>query len=263
MKKFYQWLLLGVAFLAVLGFTSKVYGQDSLLDKDTVVIGFDDTFAPFGFKDKEGKYVGFDIDLAESIFKDMDKDFEFQPIDWTLKETELKVGNIDMIWNGYSITEERKEMVAFSTPYLVNRQIILVKEDSPIQSKKDLAGLTIVTQEQSASQEAILADQDFMKLLANDLVTYPSFVEVFSDLDNGRADAVVVDETMALYFLNQQEGDPQYRILEENFGEEEYAVGFRKEDQEFVDAFNKILQEKLEDGSLDKIQEKWFGKIYN
>lgn len=263
MKKLFQWLLLGMVLLASLGINQKVYGQDSLMDKDKVVIGFDETFAPFGFKDKEGKYVGFDIDLAELIFKDMGKDFEFQPIDWTLKETELKAGNIDMIWNGYSITPERKEMVAFSSPYLVNRQIILVKEDSPIQSKEDLAGLTIVTQEQSASQEAILADQEFMDLLANDLVTYPSFVEVFSDLDNGRADAVVVDETMALYFLNQKDGAPAYRILEENFGEEEYGVGFRKEDQDFVDAFNKILEEKLKDGSLDTIQEKWFGQKYN
>ncbi|MGO4927210.1 amino acid ABC transporter substrate-binding protein [Fundicoccus sp. Sow4_F4] len=226
-----------------------------------VVIGFDDTFAPFGFKNEAGDHVGFDLDLAAEILGRMEVDYSFQPIDWSMKETELNTGNIDMIWNGYSITPEREEVVLFSEPYIENRQIIIVPVDSDVKSKADLAGKVLATQEQSASLEAILADEEFVATLGSDPVTYATFVEVFSDLNNGRVDAIVVDETLASYFLEQNDSAADYRTLEDNFGEEEYGVGFRKSDDAFVEEFNATLAEIIEDGKFDEIKANWFTAI--
>lgn len=236
--------------------TNKVINLD-----DGVVIGFDDTFAPFGFKNEAGEHVGFDLDLAAEIFGLMNVDYTFQPIDWSMKETELNTGNIDMIWNGYSITAEREEVVLFSEPYIENRQIIIVPIESDIESKTDLTGKVLATQEQSASLEAILADEELVKTLGSDPVTYATFVEVFSDLNNKRVDAIVVDETLASYFLEQNDSAGDYRILEDNFGEEEYGVGFRKSDDSFVEEFNTTLAKIIEDGKFDEIKAKWFTAI--
>ncbi|MBG9979656.1 amino acid ABC transporter substrate-binding protein [Facklamia sp. DSM 111018] len=229
---------------------------------EKVIIGFDSTFAPFGFKDEQGNHVGFDLDLAEEILGRMGMEYEFQPIDWTMKETELKSGQIDMIWNGYSVTPERQEVVTFSAPYIQNRQVIMTKRDSNIQSKADLAGKVIATQEQSASYEAVMRESDFAASLdGGEPVTYATFVEVFSELDNGRVEAIVVDELLALYYIEQQGESDQYRTLDDHFGTEDYAVGFRQDDQAFVESFNKVLKEVIDDGTMEAIEAKWFAGI--
>lgn len=247
-------------FVNILISVGAVLAQESFIEEgETIIIGFDDTFAPFGFKDEEGNIVGFDIDLAEEVLSRMNVSYEFQPIDWTTKETELNTGNIDAIWNGYSVTDEREKVVDFSLPYIENRQIILVKADSEIQNKGDLAGKTIATQADSASLEGILKDKEFVASLDGEApITYSTFVEVFADLDNGRVDAIVVDETLATYYLTINKQADDYRILEDNFGEENYAVGFRKSDTAFLELFNATLQEVMDDGTFDEIKEKWF-----
>lgn len=262
MKKLTAKLVLIVtAFTLFLTQTSLVQAQ-KINKEDGVVIGFDNTFAPFGFQNPEGENVGFDIDLAEEILGRLEVEYEFQPIDWSMKETELNTGNIDMIWNGYSVTPEREEVVQFSDPYIKNRQVIIVKNDSDIETKADFAGRIVATQEQSASLEAIMNDTEFAESIdGGQPITYATFVEVFSDLDNGRADGIVVDELLATYFLEQQGNAEDYRILEENFGEEDYAVGFRKDDAAFVEEFNAVLQEIIEDGTFDEIKSQWFTEV--
>lgn len=258
MKKIMLALLTFVTLFSV----SKTTLAQEINKDDGVVIGFDDTFAPFGFKNNDGDYVGFDIELAEEILGRLEVEYTFQPIDWSMKETELNTNNIDMIWNGYSVTPQREEVVLFSDPYIQNRQVIIVKADSEIQSKADFAGKMMATQEQSASLEAIMNDSEFAAALdGGQPVTYPTFVEVFSDLDNGRVEGIVVDELLATYFLEQNGSADEYRILEDNFGEEDYAVGFRKTDEAFVAEFNETLAEIIEDGTFDEIKSNWFSEI--
>ena len=110
------------------------------MDKDTLVLGFDDTFVPMGFKGDNGEYTGFDIELAEEIGKKLGKEIEYQPIDWSMKESELNNGNVDLLWNGFSITEDRKKKVDFTKPYLKNTQGIIVLANSDIKTKEDLKG---------------------------------------------------------------------------------------------------------------------------
>ena len=98
-----------------------------LIQKKTekLIIGIDDTFAPMGFRDENNEIVGFDIDMANAAGEKMGVDIKFQPIDWKTKENELNSGRIDLIWNGYTITDERKEKVLFTKPYLKNSQVVV------------------------------------------------------------------------------------------------------------------------------------------
>lgn len=228
------------------------------LDTDKVyMMGLDDTFAPMGFRDESGELVGFDVDLAKDAAERMGIKIEFQPIEWSMKETELKSGTIDFIWNGYSITPEREKEVAFSTPYLENRQIIVTMADSDINSKEDLYDKQITVQAESSALDAINKDEEFVNKVEKPFVEYATNVECFKDVEAGRSDAIVVDEVLARYYMKQN-GEENYKVLEDNFGEEEFAVGMRKEDTALVEALNKAFEEQREDGTYDKLYKTWF-----
>ena len=178
-----------------------------------------------------------------------------------MKETELNTGNIDLIWNGYTITDERKEKVAFSDSYLENKQIIVTLADSDIQTKADLAGKTVSTQQASASQDAIEADESgiIAEFEGGQPVLYATFTDVFNDLDSGRSDAIVVDEVLGRYIMKQKGAD-NYKVLDDNFGEEEYGVGMRKEDTRLQDAINQGLADLQENGQYQEIYQTWFAE---
>ena len=253
-----------ISTMLIAGITMIFYGcgekkNIKSLEKDKLVLGFDDTFVPMGYKDQSGEYTGFDIELAREISKKLNKEIVFQPIDWTMKETELKNGNIDFIWNGYSITEERKEKVAFSTPYLNNRQVIITLSDSDINTKADLEDKIVGAQSQSSAVDAIEADGDIISTFKNgEVITFDTNNEALMDLEAGRLDAVVADEILAKYYINQRGAD-KYKVLEEDFGKEAYAVGMRKNDTELLEAFNKAFNKLVEEGIAGDISRTWFG----
>lgn len=228
------------------------------LGYEKIVIGLDDTFAPMGFRDDDGNLTGFDVELAEETAKILGVEIEFQPIDWSMKETELNTGSIDCIWNGYSITDERKEKVLFSEAYLDNRQIIIVLADSDVDSADDLSGKTVAVQKDSSALSAVTADTAFTEALKGSApVEYDTNIECFLDLEEGRADAIVTDEVLARYVMKQR-GEEQYKVLDDDFGTEEYAVGFRKEDTVLCDAVNDALQQLKDNGTYQSIYSKWF-----
>ena len=230
------------------------------LNKDTLIVGIDDAFAPLGFKDESGEIIGFDIDLAKELAKRINKEIAFQPIDWTMKESELKSGNIDLIWNGYTITDERKNKVDFSVPYLKNKQVIVTLADSDINSKSDLANKKVGAQSESSAVAAMEKESDlYNSFKSGGAITFEDNNQALMDLEAGRLDAVVADEILVRYYLSLK-GEDKFKILDDNFGEEEYGVGIRKGDTEMVDAFNKAYKEMQEDGTLQEISEKWFNK---
>ena len=234
--------------------------SESTLDKDTLIVGIDDAFAPLGFKDESGEITGFDIDLAKELAKRLNKKIIFQPIDWTMKESELKSGNIDLIWNGYTITDERKNKVDFSVPYLKNKQVIVTLADSNINSKSDLANKKVGAQSESSAVAAMEKEADlYSSFNGGGSITFEDNNQALMDLEAGRLDAVVADEILVRYYLSLK-GEDKFKILEDNFGEEEYGVGIRKGDTGMVDAFNKAYKEMQEDGTLKEISEKWFNE---
>lgn len=271
-KLFKQTVTCSIAALLSLGFVGCSSGEAtssnntdtkkvaSAMDKDTLVVGLDDTFAPMGFKDESGEIVGFDVDLAKAVGEKLGKKIEFQTIDWSMKETELNAGNIDFIWNGYTITEERKAQVSFGTPYLKNRQIIITLADSDINSKADLKGKTVAAQTGSSAVDAIEAEPDVLATFKDGKpVTYESNNDVLMDLEAGRVDAAVADEIIVRYYISKK-GEEKFKVLEEDFGDEEYGVGMRQNDTELVEAFNKAYAEIKEEGTLAEISTKWFGE---
>lgn len=254
-------LLMGLIVSGVVLTGCQTGDAESSTEEQAYVIGLDDTFAPMGFRDDDGELVGFDIDLAEAVAEDLDYSISFQPIDWAMKETELNAGNIDMIWNGYTITDERAEKVDFGTPYLENSQLIVTLEGNGIDSKADLAGKKVAAQQSSSAVSAIEGDpSDILNQFDNgEVIQFPSNNDVFNDLISGRSEAIVVDETLGRFYMSQN-SSPDYKVLEDNFGNEEYAIGFRQEDDELREEFNASLERLMEDGTYDDIYQIWFSE---
>jgi polar amino acid transport system substrate-binding protein len=224
--------------------------------KGKVVIGLDDNFPPYGFHDESGDLVGFDIDMAKEAGKRLGMEVEFKPIEWSAKETELKSKKIDLIWNGLSISPEREKSILFSRPYINGPQIILVRNDSPIQKKEDLAGKMVATQEGSTGLDAVNKEPEF-KSTFKGFKTYSDNVTSFMDLQVGRVDAVVVSRTTALYFMKKNKAD--FRIVDGGYPDIPSGVGMRKDDTELKAKLDKVLEEMKADGTSSKISEKWLG----
>ena len=222
-----------------------------------IVIGVDDQFPPMGFRDDSGEIVGFDIDLANAVCEKLGVQAEIKPIDWSAKEAELAAGSIDLIWNGYTVTDERREKVLFTDPYLANSQIIVTKEGYGVESKNDLTGVEVGVQAQSSALDAINADELGAEISAN-LREYDTNVTAMLDLDAGNVKAVVMDEVVANYYISQHPGS--YVILDENFGSEEYAVGIRLGSEALKDRISTAINELKADGTAAEISTKWFGE---
>ncbi|MCI5773835.1 MAG: amino acid ABC transporter substrate-binding protein [Erysipelotrichaceae bacterium] len=252
-------LLLSLAALLILnGCTANNTNTIKTLEDKVLTIGLDDTFAPMGFIDDNGDLVGFDIDLAKETAKILNVDVEFIGIDWSMKETELETGNIDCIWNGFSISEERKRQILFSDPYLENRQIIITLADSSIKSKNDLQGKVVSVQKESSALQAVSSEENILSSLKQ-LVEFDTNIDCFIDLEAERSDAIVVDEVLARYVMKQR-GEERYKVLDDNFGTEDYAIGFRLNDDETVNKVNDALKQMIDDGTYDSIYKKWFAQ---
>ncbi len=238
--------------------STKENSLNGIKDKGKFIVGLDDTFAPMGFRDEKGEIVGFDIDMAKEVAKRLGVSVEFKPVEWDGILLSLKSKDIDVIWNGLTITDERKQQIDFSKPYLENRQIIIVKSGSNIKSKSDLSGKIVGLQLGSSSEKALHSDETIADSL-KELRKYSTNAEALLDLKNGRIDAVVADEVLGRYYIQK---DPKaYVILDDDFGKEKYGVGIRKEDSDFKAAIDKALDEIKADGTADKISVKWFGKV--
>nr|WP_281413981.1 amino acid ABC transporter substrate-binding protein [Clostridium polyendosporum] len=246
-----------VTAFGVVGCSKKT---NDVTSKEKLVLGFDDTFVPMGFKDDKGEIVGFDIDLAKEVSKRIDKEITFQSIDWSMKESELNSGKIDLIWNGYTITKEREEKVNFTRPYLDNRQVIITLADSKINSKADLKGMKIGAQNQSSAVDAINKEAELLKSFKDGKVyTFETNNEALMDLEAKRIDAVVADEILARYYISKKGAD-KYKILKDDFGSEAYGVGVRKSDKDLLEKINKAFDDMKKDGTAKEISENWFGQ---
>lgn len=222
-----------------------------------IVVGLDDNFPPMGFRDDKNQLVGFDIDMAKEAAKRLGLEVEFKPIDWSAKEAELSGKRVDALWNGLTITEERKQNIAFTAPYMENHQIIVVPAGSAIKTKADLAGKVVGAQEGSSAVDAIKKEDTVFKSF-KEFKTFGDNVTALMDLTTGRLEAVVVDEVVGRYYVAKK--PDAYAVLGDNFGTEEYGVGLRKDDTELHGKLEKALADMKADGAAAKIAEQWFGK---
>ena len=228
----------------------------SIMNKKKLVMGLDDSFPPMGFRNERNEIVGYDVDLAKEVARRMGVELVLQPIDWAAKEQELNTGEIDCIWNGFTITDERKNNLLFTPPYLKNAQVIVVKSSSPVNSLRDMAGKTAGTQEGSSSVDALDDMPEFKSSLRN-VVMYKDFLTALMDLDVGGIDAVVIDLVLANDNINRS-GKP-FRILSESLGDEEFGIGFRLRDKALADKVWETLLAMARDGTVARISTQWLG----
>ncbi|HNX61746.1 MAG TPA: amino acid ABC transporter substrate-binding protein [Candidatus Limiplasma sp.] len=260
MKKLKSILALTLA-LMLCAVSFAAFAEDDSLqkvkDKGQFVLGFDASFPPMGFTDENGSYVGFDIDVAREVCARLGVELVLQPIDWSAKDLELSSGNIDCIWNGMTVTDERKESMSLSVPYLNNAQVLCVKADSDIKTIADMKGKKLALQSGSSAAEAVAANADLLASLDGAPVEYSDNTLALMDLDNGGVDAVALDVIVANYYIAKKGAN--YRVLDEQLAPEQYAVGFRKGDLALTDAVNQQLFAMAKDGKLAEISTEWFG----
>ncbi|WP_338470175.1 amino acid ABC transporter substrate-binding protein [Niallia sp. XMNu-256] len=230
--------------------------SDSSTTKDKLIVGIDDTFAPMGFRDENNEIVGFDIDLAKATGEKMEREVVFQPIDWSSKESELSSGRIDLIWNGYTITEERAQKVLLTKPYLANNQVVVTLKDSKIEKLDDLKGKEIGIQAQSSALDAWNGVSISKEV--GGLHEYKTNDLALMDLENNRVGAVVIDEVVMNYKMTKK--PDTFKVLDEKLAPEEYAVGVAKGNDELLNELQAAIDAVIADGTAAEISEKWFGE---
>lgn len=222
----------------------------------TLIVGFDQDFPPMGFVGDNGEYTGFDLDLAKEAASRLGLEYKAQPVAWDSKDMELESGNIDCIWNGFTITG-REDDYTWTTPYMANKQVFVVANDSDIKSQADLAGKVVEVQADSSAEAALKENQDLANTFGQ-LLTTPDYNTAFMDLEQGAVDAVAMDVIVAGYQIKQRNAD--FKILDDSLSEEEYGVGFKKGNTELRDKVQGALEEMAADGTLAKISDEWFGE---
>lgn len=251
--------LIMAATLAFTGCSKKSGADNSVEDlkkRGVFILGLDDSFPPLGFRDENNKIVGYDIDLAKEVAARLGVEFKAQPINWDSKEQELATGQIDCIWNGFTMTAEREEALSFTKAYLDNAQVLIVRADGNIKSLSDMAGKTVGLQAGSSAAEAVEDNADFKKSL-KEIIEFKDNIIALNDLEIGGVDGVVMDSVVGNYSIKTT-GKP-FAVVGEALASEKYGVAFRKQDVKLRDEVQKILEEMEADGTVEKICNNWFG----
>ncbi|MCR5306496.1 MAG: amino acid ABC transporter substrate-binding protein [Oscillospiraceae bacterium] len=218
------------------------------------VLGLDASFEPMGYTDAQDNIVGFDIDLAEEVCKRMGVTLVKQPINWDTKEEDLNSGRIDCIWNGMSVSPSRAEAMNLSEPYMKNAMVFVVPAKSDAKKPADLANAKIGVQNGSTAQD-ILKESEVGKTASIQAIA--TNVEALQQMELGLVDAVFLDSVVAEYKMTSEQ--KEWFILPDGLEEEEYAIGFRKNDKALRDEVQKTLSEMKKDGKVAEISTKWFG----
>ena len=235
-------------------------------EKGKMVVGIT-MFAPMNYEDESGELVGFDTELTKAVCEKLGVEPEFLEINWDSKEIELNSKNIDCIWNGMCITEERKENMSMSAPYLLNTQALVMKADRQEEIMANgPAGLSVVAEQGSTGEGKLLGDipdDDTVEVSPSEYFKDAKYTPVDSmakalmEVKSGTADLAIVDSVCALAMVGEgTDYDDLVVNLDNNFGEQQYGIAFRKgsDTEEVVSA---AIQELYQDGTVEAIAEKY------
>lgn len=245
-------LLTAIAAVSVLA-----AGCQKSAEKKKFTVGFDAEYPPYGYMAEDGTYTGFDLELAEALCKIEGWELVKTPIDWGTKDQTLNAGEIDVIWNGFTM-DGRENDYEFSNPYVDNSQVIVVAKDSGITDLAGLAGKKVGVQQGSAALE-LLQDEEGRKELADtfsELAQFADYNTAFQELMAGALDALAIDVGVAEYQIENR-GNDKYVILEEELSKEQYAVGAKKGNTSLIATINKDLKKLYDDGTVQKLAEKY------
>lgn len=250
-----------IAMLAVILIST--YGAEYVNAEENndsrLIVGFDAEFPPYGYKDDNGEYVGFDLDLAEEVCSRNGWELVKQPINWNSKDMELNTGSIDCIWNGFTMNG-RENDYTWSSPYIDNSQVVIVKSGLGIEKLKDLKGKVVVVQMDSSAQAAFTgedAEEENIKLAKSfkELQQVSDYNSAFMNLEAGTVDAICMDIGVAKYQLDSR--GKVFMMLDEYISTEQYGIGFKSGNTELRDKVQNTLLEMVKDGTFEEIAEKW------
>lgn len=231
-------------------------GTETAGNGKTFTVGFDASFPPYGYQEN-GEYVGFDLDLAQEVCDRNGWELVKTPIDWDAKNIELNGGSIDCIWNGFTMNG-REEDYTWTPAYINNTQVFAVNKNSGITKVADLAGKNVLVQADSSALAALQDEENTdIKVLADSfgsLTQVPDYESALMELEAGSADAVAMDEGVA---LTKQAQNDNIVILDDVISQEQYGIAFKKGNDELRDQVWSTLLEMEKDGTVDKIAAKY------
>ncbi len=217
--------------------------------KGTLVIGMTD-YAPMNYPDENGEWIGFDTEFAYLVADELGVEVKFVPIVWDTKWFSLKAKDIDCVWNGMTLDETAKANASCTDPYVRNAQVVVVKEDmkDTYTDASTLKNCTVAVEVGSAGKTA--AEAAGLKFFE-----YPAQSDALMAVESGKADACIIDITMANAMTGEGTG---YAYLTSAFTltEEVYAIGCRQ-GSDLPEKINEIMAGLIKDGSLQKLAEKY------
>ena len=220
-----------------------------------MVIGITE-YAPMNYYDDAGKLIGFDTEYAEAVCAKLGVAPEFVVINWDTKEMELEAKNIDCIWNGFTITEERKEALEFTDPYVKNMQVVVIKADNAATyvDTASLSGANLVAEMGSTGESSIADDENLSQA---SYVGVSKMADALLEVKAGTADAAVIDYVMAKAMVGEGTDYADLMIMDGvELAYEEYGVGFRK-GSDAAAAVNEATAALIAEGSLPEIAAKY------
>lgn len=257
MKKWIAVLLAAVTCAALLASCKQAKTDwEYIEDKGSMVMGIT-LYEPMNYYDENGKLTGFETEFAEAVCKKLGVKAEFQVIDWEQKETELKSRTIDAIWNGLTITPERRENMAFSTPYISNKQVVVTRKENleKYSTLAGMAGASVTAENGSAGEAAIQASDVLSK---NSYVASAAQKDVLLEVKAGTSELGVVDVVMAMASIKDGTDYADLAIVSGvELTAEEYAIGLRLEDTALLAKINAAIDGMVKDGSLKALAEKY------
>lgn len=227
--------------------------------KEQFIVGFDAEFPPYGYMDENGDYIGFDLDLAQEVCKRKNWEMVKRPIAWESKDSELSSGAISCIWNGFTMNGREKDYT-WSTPYIDNSQVVIVKKGSDIKELTDLAGKILVVQNDSSALAALTgedATEENKKIASSlkELQQVADYNSAFMNLESGMVDAIAMDIGVANFQLSKK--SDVFVMLDARLSSEEYGIGFKVGNTKLRDEVQTTLLEMLYDGTFEAIAKKW------
>ncbi|MDY4588284.1 MAG: transporter substrate-binding domain-containing protein [Oscillospiraceae bacterium] len=233
-----------------------------IADKGTFVVGIT-LFEPMNYYDENGELTGFETEFTKAVCEKLGVEPVFQEIEWEQKELELNSKNIDAIWNGLTVTEDRKENMAFSKSYVRNKQVVVInsKNADKYTDIASMAGASCAAESGSAGESAIQSDS---VLSQNEYIPTSAQKDVLLELKSGTIEVGVIDYVMAIASVGEGTDYSDLMIVDGiELAPEEYAVGLRKGDTETVEKVNSAIDELVADGTLKALAEKYgLGGVY-
>lgn len=216
-----------------------------------MVIGYT-VYEPMNYTDADGNFTGFDTELATAVCGKLGVEPEFVEINWDTKETELAAKSIDCIWNGLTLTDDRKENMACTKPYVKNAQVVVVKDGTEYTSTADLVGKTVVAEAGSAGETTIQEDANLSQA---DFVSKSVQTDCLMEVAAGTADAAVLDLTLASAMIGEGTDYANLKMVDE-LNVEEYGVAFRK-GSDVAAAVDAAFDELKADGTMEELAGKY------